>query len=522
MYYGLLACVAAIIYLVFAYTRRGNKHYPQGPPGIPIVGNALQIPNDRQWLKFHEWKKEYGDVMRITVLGHPSIILSSLKAANDLLESRGTIYSNRPDAIMAGELVGWNRGLGYAQMHSPRFREFRRLFHQFMGPRACATEDILHVQERENLRLLGKLLDDPEHFVNHARDCTSSTILLLSYGYPSYSGDPLRLVKIAEDAMAGFARASEPGRWWVDSFPALRYVPDWVPGASFKHVAAAMRKDLDTLYDVPFNFVRDEMKMGRAFDSFVGMYIEEKNGEVTSEEEEMIKAAAASLYSGGAETTPSSITSFILAMTLYPSVQRRAQVEIDKCIARSSSDTLRLPDFSDRQDLPYISALVLEIWRWNPSVPLGLPHYCLQDDEYEGHFIEKGTTVWANIWSILHDEEVFPDPLEFRPERYLDEAGNLKTGKGEPAEAILASFGFGRRICPGMYLAENSMFITVATILSAFQISKVFDPQSGKEIVPEVEYDGFISHPRPFQCKITPRSTEMENLIRKTLENLPT
>lgn len=51
---------------------------------------------------------------------------------------------------------------------------------------------------------------------------TSSTILLLSYGYSSHSGDPLQLVKIAEDAMAGFAKASEPGTWWVDSFPARK------------------------------------------------------------------------------------------------------------------------------------------------------------------------------------------------------------------------------------------------------------------------------------------------------------
>ncbi|KAK7439861.1 hypothetical protein VKT23_017431 [Stygiomarasmius scandens] len=520
MFYTLSAFLAIIVYLALTFAKRTKRH-PPGPPGIPIIGETLRaIPDDRQWLKFHEWKREYGDIIKINVLGHSSIVLSSLKTATDLLESRGNIYSNRPDAIMAGELVGWNRGLGYAQMHSPRFREFRRLFHQFMGPRACATENLLGVQERENIRLLGKLLNDPENFAVHARDSTSSTILLLSYGYPSHNGDPLHLVKIAEDAMAGFARASEPGRWWVDSFPALKYVPKWLPGASFKRIAASMREELDILYDVPFDFVKNEMKMGQAFDSFIGAYIEEKNGEATLEEEEMIKAAAASLYSGGAETTPSSITSLILAMTLYPSVQRHAQEEIDQYMASLRSEMPRLPKVSDRPKLPYISALVLEIWRWNPSVPLGLPHYCQQDDEYQGYFIEKGTTVWANIWSILHDQEVFPDPFEFRPERYLDEAGNLKTGKDEPSEAVIAAFGFGRRICPGMYLAENSLFIAAATILFTFQISKVTDSESGREIVPEIEYDGFISHPRPFQCKIEPRSAQAEALIRRSLENL--
>jgi len=113
--------------------------------------------------------------------------------------------------------------------------------------------------------------------------------------------------------------------------------------------------------------------------------------------------------------------------------------------------------------------------------------------------------------SILHDQEVFPDPFEFRPERYLDKAGNLKTGKDEPSEAVVAAFGFGRRyvslfsilgslglricsICPGMYLAENSLFIAAATILFIFQISKATDPENGREIVPEIEYDGFIRY----------------------------
>lgn len=128
--------------------------------------------------------------MRITVLGQPAIILSSLKAANDLLETRGVfaqwsllsffdvelqgIYTLivhprswlencmycftwlRPQLlpiILHPHSVGWNRGLGYSQAsHNPRFREFRRLFHQFIGPRACADPSLIELQEQENQR----------------------------------------------------------------------------------------------------------------------------------------------------------------------------------------------------------------------------------------------------------------------------------------------------------------------------------------------------------------------------------
>ncbi|KAJ6606685.1 cytochrome P450 [Mycena sp. CBHHK59/15] len=511
---SLFLCISLLCLLfTFLGSIRARRRYPPGPRGLPLVGNALQIPQDRQWLKWAEWKGKYGiklewglvgDIMRISILGTPAIILSSKRAATDLLETRGNIYSDRPTATMAGELVGWSRGLGYAQAsHNPRFRELRRLFHHFMGPRACADPTLLHIQERENRSLLRKLLSDPDNFDAHARECTSSLILVLTYGYPSDAGDPLGLVKIAEKAMEGFAVASEPGRWWVDSFPTLKYLPSWLPGTSFQQAAQRMRVDLDKLFEIPYRYVKDEITEGRANPSFLLSYLEVKNGQETLEEEELVQ---------GFVQTPSALTSFILAMVLNPEVQERAQAEIDALLAGS----IRLPTFEDRDQLPYVSAIVKEVWRWNPSVPLGLPHVVTQDDEYRGYTIEKGSIVWANVWAILHDEEIFPEPLAFRPERYLSDSGSLQTGQDDTAgSTVAAAFGFGRRICPGMHIAENSVFIAIATMLYAFRISKPLDGQ-GKMQDPAVEYDGFISHPRAFKCKIEPRSKEIEALVRST------
>jgi len=118
--------------------------------------------------------------------------------------------------------------------------------------------------------------------------------------------------------------------------------------------------------------------------------------------------------------------------------------------------------------------------------------------------------------SILHNESVYPDPFEFRPERYLDENGKLRQLE-RAADPAIAAFGFGRRlvlfkihseaakadscaisfcrICPGLFLADNSIFIAIATMLYVFNISKAKD-QDGVEITPAVEYDGFIRYLR--------------------------
>ncbi|TRM57459.1 cytochrome P450 [Schizophyllum amplum] len=451
------------------------------------------MPSDKQWLMWDEWRRQYGDVVRITVLGQPAIILSSMKAVNDLLESRGHIYSDRPPAVMAGDLVGWARGLGYTN-----------------GRQTPVSGNL----ESSSISLWAHA-HSPDDFYDHCRTSTSSTILLMSYGYNATNGDPLKLVKIAEDAMDGFSKASEPG-WLVDSLPILKHIPAWFPGASFQRAARAMREDLDRLYDVPLAFVRQELANGTAKPSFLSSGLDVEGAQEHVPSEDLLKAAAGSLYSGGAETTPSALTSFILAMALHPEIQTRAQTEIDNiCLGDSS----RMPQLADRSKLPYVSAIVKEIWRWNPSVPLGLPHMANADDVYRGYSVDKGTVIWPNIWSILHDESVFPDPLAFRPERYLHENPALKATGGDPNEVVGVAFGVGRRCdMPGMYLGDQAVFIGIASILFAFDISKAMD-EAGNSITPVVDYSGFISHPKPFKCSIWPRDGPAREIVQRALES---
>ncbi|CDO71162.1 hypothetical protein BN946_scf184845.g32 [Trametes cinnabarina] len=424
-------------------------------------------------------------------MGHPTLILGSFRAAQDLLDAKGAIYSDRPNAIMAGELVGWDRGLGYAHgPDNPRFREFRRLFHKFIGPRACQDPRILEMQEKETHRLMLRFIRDPKNFYRHPRESTGALILRLAYGYQTVQDrdhDPL--VEVVEVAMKGFAKASEPGAFLVDNFPVMRYIPEWLmPRGGFKAVAREMRRQLDQMYDLPFNFVKEQMELGNARPSFTQEYLSEKQAP-TAADEELIKAAAASLYSAEYQT-PSSITACILAMCLWPDIQARAQRELDAVIGNSWT---RLPTFSDRTRLPYVYAVVLEVLRWNPAVPLGLAHRLTQDDAYRGWHIPKGTVVWANIWSMLQDPAVFPEPTEFHPERFLDSKGHLRRLERHEDPSVIA-FGFGRRICPGMYFAINSVFIGIATLLYTLNIAKERDDDR-KEVLPKVDFTGFIRLP---------------------------
>jgi cytochrome P450 len=86
---------------------------------------------------------------------------------------------------------------------------------------------------------------------------------------------------------------------------------------------------------------------------------------------------------------------FFLAMTIYPDVQRKAQEEIDRIVGND-----RLPGFNDRENLPYIDAIVKEVLRWHPVAPMGLPHMTSEDDIYNGFLIPKGALLLPNIWCV--------------------------------------------------------------------------------------------------------------------------
>jgi len=102
-----------------------------------------------------------------------------------------------------------------------------------------------------------------------------------------------------------------------------------------------------------------------------------------------------------------------------------------------------------------------------------------------GYHFKKGTTFFANAWHILHDETLYPEPFTFNPGRFMQPA------KDEQAEKLrdpfTYAFGYGRRICPGMYLAIDILFVTIAMSLATLNIDKKKDG-NGRYVEPQVEY----------------------------------
>jgi cytochrome P450 len=176
---------------------------------------------------------------------------------------------------------------------------------------------------------------------------------------------------------------------------------------------------------------------------------------------------------------------FSLAMLAYPEVQARAQAELDAVVGRT-----RLPSFADYPHLPYIRATVKEALRWRPVDPVGLPHRSIEDDWYEGMFIPKGTVCIANVWHLNRDPEIYgEDAAHFNPARHLDADGNITSGPPDTKEENHFTYGFGRRLCVGRHVANNSLFIDIAILLWATKMERKKDA-SGR-LLP-LDVDGFV------------------------------
>ncbi|KAJ3489881.1 hypothetical protein NLI96_g1812 [Meripilus lineatus] len=330
--------------------------------------------------------------------------------------------------------------------------------------------------------LLKHLLSDPKEFDAHLKRYSTAVIIEIAYGHKIISDDD-KYLELTEANGHYLAVGGDWGTTPVDLLPVLRYLPAWFPGAWFIQHARDAGAVATALRDYPFEEVLRKLANGTACKSFTTIGLEALKNENQDSDEDMfrLRNAAGAMYSAGSDTTWATLTTFVLLMVLNPEKQRKAQKELDAVLGVG-----RLPNFSDRDSLPYLECVLWETMRWHPVVPLGVPHRLSEDDIYRGYHIPRNSTIIANTRCITMDESVYRNPSEFSPERFLP----YPEGRDEPRTN--AVFGYGRRVCPGRYLGEANVWIAIANLLTAFNFSPIKDAD-GVERLPKAEfYDSFV------------------------------
>ncbi|KIJ28558.1 hypothetical protein M422DRAFT_37308 [Sphaerobolus stellatus SS14] len=406
---------------------------------------------------------------------------------------------------MLHELVGYFGTA--AQRYGNAWKKHRKAYRQYFDP--ASVVKYRYAQTVAAQELLRRLLDSPREYRTHVRYVASNLAMGIAYGMELEANFD-RYVALSEVVVQIFLKVSRPGAFMVEYIPILKYIPSWFPGAGFKNFALEGRELVRQARDVPFDDVKRQLTMGNMQESFVSNSLLDLANTDEKEDIQVVKDIAGSIFAAGSDTTTAAIEWFLLAMVMFPEVQKKAQDELTKVIGQE-----RLPEFEDRPELPYIDALVKEVLRFFVITPLALPHYTTEADVYEGYYIPAKTTIMGNSWALMHDPEEYPEPFKFNPERFLPN----KEGKVPRDPFLGGAFGFGRRICSGRHLADASIFIMFASILTVFNISKARN-EKGNEI--DVTYattavPKFFHHPPFFPFEVNPRSEAALRVIHDTM-----
>ncbi|KAI1082148.1 cytochrome P450 [Whalleya microplaca] len=505
--------IAALIFLnrIIAYTRRSPLRLPPGPSPLPLIGNTHQIQKTQTWLQYYAWSKKYGPVMHLNILGQSVIVLSSMKAAQDLLAKKGSAYAERPRLVntkYAAELV--MKGLHITlRPYNARYRLHQRMEAPLLNPGASNSYNKL--QELESKQLLYDLLnsggdDVGVDFHDPFERMTASTIYALAYGYRLKTGSEAELAH-SRNVQGEFVKIARTGVFLVDTFPVLNYLPEFLaPWKKEAEILFGRFRDLHV-----GNLQRAFNNPGWNFSKRMRDSTEYKNSEMSIEE---LAFDVGELALAALDTTTMTMDWFVVAWLTQAQASgfvSEAQAYLDEIVGRE-----RPPTYEDRPNLPYIDAIIEELLRWRPILPNGLAHSISSEDTYEGYRIPPGSVVVPNYWALTRDKDVFGEDVEvFRPERWLID--DEQTGTQKINDLPTVGFGFGRRICTGRHIARNSLWIQMARLLWAFNIEPgVLETGEKVRIDPNESTDeALVARPLPFNAVFRPRGQWVQDFIMK-------
>ncbi|KAJ7643359.1 cytochrome P450 [Mycena polygramma] len=343
------------------------------------------------------------------------IILDTAAAVTDLFQKRSEIFSDRPRWPMV-ELLGRQDNVGFTR-YGARLRAARRLLHEELGPQSVGQWEQL-VEDTVD-KLMADWKSKMECSGQAARYALRRNLESLMFRL-TYGKDPTpEYLELVKEVNAQTGAALQPGRWLINYWPFLAYVPTWMPGAYFQRWAQKAKLLFVRMVTGPYEEVKAEMRAGQDDASFVSNRLHKIDSDDAAEAR-LVMTTAGSIFSAGVDTTDSLLETLFTLLSHHPEVQEKAYAEIIGVVsARSHGAASGKPSVGDRELLPSVNYIIMESLRFNPPVPM-LIHSPLKESMYNGWRIPKGSWMMGNMWSIFNNEEQFAEPRAFKPERFLD------------------------------------------------------------------------------------------------------
>ncbi|KAH7024594.1 cytochrome P450 [Microdochium trichocladiopsis] len=539
------------------------SHFPPGPPITPGLGNLLQMPLKKPYLRFQQWSREFGpegpdgktgkkaEIIGLKLGTANMVVLSSARVVHELLDKRGDKYSDRlPMWIVDNHILHQPEERGRLIMgYTEPFRKWRRSFQHVLA--GSSIKKLLPLLEAEAAELCYKLAITPPLGLANSEDENkdskddSNNILFETLVRRWALAPPLlmtsgqRLRDLPDSWLADFYHGQDslinmilPGNTPpVDLLPPLRYIPEFL--ASWKTKAREARRlflrDAYGLLDAGKAHLRrtgtSTLRTFAGMDCLVAKAVRERQDGTSDkkpehETDQFIAFQHTGFLGAAADTSIATLSTLVLVLAALPEVRSKAREEVDRVVAGVNKGGPPTADMLG--EFVYLRACMSEVLRWRPTTPGALPHVLNQEDSFEGYVFPKNTTFIIDAWTIGHDEEMYDRPDEFVPERFLDNPLGLRREAAEGVEGSgghrrpVYAFGAGRRQCPGEQFSYTYIPLTVAKLLWAFDISA---PAGGIDLSIETGFvDGVVTRPAKTPVVLTVRSEERRAALVEDFE----
>ncbi|KAK7973742.1 hypothetical protein PG990_011656 [Apiospora arundinis] len=507
----------ALLYIAYSAWTIGHrrKDMPTGPRTLPFIGNLHQIPSTYTHIKFTEWARQYGGLYTLKLGGGTMAVITDRRIVKSTADKKSNIYSHRPPSYVSHELITKGNHL-LVMFYGDKWRVFRRLIHQHLTENMVEREH-LAIVNAEAIQLVRDYMLHPEDHMLHPKRFSNSISNSIIYGIRTSHARSTYMRRLYH-LMESWSELMETGNTPpVDIFPWLKLIPGKLFG-DYKSRAFGVGQQMEDLYEDTLSAVlkrRETRRLG----SFMDVVLDQQDKIQLPREQ--LRFIGGVLMEGGSDTSSSLILAIVQALILNPVVQEKAHREIAAVVGDERS-----PVWADMPNLPYINMIVKEGHRWRPILPLCFPHALGQDDWVDGKFLPKGTIVVINSWGMHMDPDVWEDPETFNPDRYRDHpllAPDYVAG-GDWQKRDHYGYGVGRRICPGMYLAERNMLLSIAKLIWAFRFEAPLGPD-GKPVRidpdPVTGYqNGFLYCAKDYGCVPVVRSEQVRQTVMREFEQV--
>ncbi len=442
-----------------------------GPPGLPRVGNLLQIKLARIHRDVEQWSARYGPLFRMQIGSRTVLVVADHEVTNAVLRARPHDFRRPSRTTTIGREMGLKPGVFNAE--GAAWQNQRRMVMACFSPGNIRA--YFPAMRKVTERLQGRWL----------AAARAGSAVDLQADLMRYTVDTLTGLAFGADINTLEANDDVIQRHLNRIFPALfqrsfSYVPYWrwfrLPAdRQLERSVTAVNAAIDDFIAQARQRMRDEPGRREHPANLLEAMIAAADQPASGVSDADVAGNVLTLLLAGEDTTANTLAWMIYLLQCNPEALRRAQDEVRRLasdLSRFSRDNIGALD--------YLEACAHETMRLKPVAPF-LPAEALRDTVVADVRVPAGTLVW-NV--LRHDSvsgRYFDDPEAFRPERWLGAAGAAPaSGPAGSAKRVAMPFGAGPRVCPGRYLALLEIKMAMAMLLASFDIDSVTTPD-GRE-----------------------------------------